>query len=114
MGMYDDIRCDAPLPDMGCPVTTRDFQTKDFDCVLDKFVITADGKLLHDGVRRRFHGMFNFYHYDTKIDTWWQYEAKFTDGCLVEITPVECRKRIAPYPNIKYHHYFPTTCGGQL
>lgn len=111
MGMFDDIHVDALLPDMGFPVTTADFQTKDFECLMDHYIITADGKLLRDGAPVLFHGLLNFYHYDTKIDTWWEYEAKFTDGTLVDIKPVECRKLVSAHPNIKHHTYFPSSDG---
>lgn len=111
MGMFDDIECRAELPAVGPDPGTRHFQTKDRECCLDKYVITEDGKLLLDGESVSFHGMLNFHHFDTKTDIWWAWVAKFTDGALVEIKPVECRKLISPYPNIKYHHYFPADGG---
>lgn len=42
MGMFDDVRCERELPD---GFDGRDFQTKDFACELDKYTITADGRL---------------------------------------------------------------------
>lgn len=47
MGMYDDIKCEVPLPD---DYTPKDgvFQTKDFDCELTTYTITKDGRLVSD------------------------------------------------------------------
>ena len=124
MGMFDDIHCDYPLPD-GCQ--EKRFQTKDLDCQLDLYTMTAEGRLLKEEVDRyepipesewtyvdatglleqhwhelskrrpifiqrdtNFHGILNFYtstgsNQDGTIK-WYEYEAKFTDGVLVEIT----------------------------
>ena len=46
MGMFDDLRCDAPLPD-DTPASTI-FQTKDFACNMATHVISADGVLILD------------------------------------------------------------------
>lgn len=108
MGMFDDIRCDAELPKVGPDPKTRCFQTKDRECQLDQYVITADGRLLLDGDPVDFHGMLNFHHFDNKSATYWQWVAKFTDGRLIEIKPVEIHRLISPYPNLRHHHYFPT------
>jgi len=81
--MFDDITCEHPLPADPKPPGTS-FQTKDFDCFMDRYTITADGYLLRNGESVPFHGMINFYTY-TRDDMWFEYEAKFTDGRLVEI-----------------------------
>lgn len=44
MGMFDYIRCEAPLPDGWQP--SEWMQTKDFDCEMVCHVITADGRLM--------------------------------------------------------------------
>ena len=44
--MFDKIRCEQPLPDGWQPA--EPMQTKDFDCELVEYVITADGRLLCD------------------------------------------------------------------
>jgi hypothetical protein len=106
MGMFDDIRCTAKLPQIGPDPGTRDFQTKDFDCARDQYYITSDGCLFKGRELIAFHGLLRFNHFDTKIDTWWEYEAKFTDSALIEIKPVEIRKLVGKYPNIEYHYYF--------
>lgn len=42
MGMFDDVRCDVPLPDGH---TGQSFQSKDFECEMSKYTITKDGRL---------------------------------------------------------------------
>lgn len=44
-------------------------------------------------VNTNFHGMLQFYTYDSKTMEWWCYEAKFTDGRCVEIACVEYEHR---------------------
>lgn len=91
------------------------WQTKDFDNILSIAEITEDGKLrykkftyewdenaesgmteltglngalIEDNVHwvdlPDYHGFVNFYTHD-KNDKWWEFDAKFTDGNLVEI-----------------------------
>lgn len=43
MGMYDNLKCDYPLP--GNPVGIE-FQTKSFDSLLDDYTILSDGRLM--------------------------------------------------------------------
>lgn len=45
MGMFDDIAVDYPLP-TECPC--KDFQSKDLDCNLDRYRITAQGRLIRE------------------------------------------------------------------
>ena len=103
MGMFDDVLCEQPLPDG----YEGEFQSKDFECLLDTYKISAEGRLLRReyewveaddaplGIRKErrgwtdteYHGTFRFYDYaDDK--SWHEYEAKFTDGQLVEISQV--------------------------
>ncbi|MGH3090684.1 MAG: hypothetical protein ACRDSJ_25675 [Rubrobacteraceae bacterium] len=47
MGMYDEIRREYPLPQTGYRVLPEHtFQTKDLECLLDKYTITASGLLI--------------------------------------------------------------------
>lgn len=112
--MYDDVICEQPLPD-GYR-SGKGFQTKDFDCILATLIITADGRLLQrlswdDEEPQRdlnFHGTMHFYGYDKEKagppasphnpDLWHQYEARFTDGKLVEITVYKPPPRLTPEP----------------
>jgi len=92
-----------------------DWQTKDFDCIFSTAEITEDGKLKfrsfsygwdENGIStmtkvtgkkgalieknvewidlKDYHGFVIFYSSD-KNDDWWEFNAKFTDGKLVEI-----------------------------
>ena len=49
MGMFDEIRCDYPLPDR--EVQAHVFQTKSLDSGLDKYTISRDGRLILHHVR---------------------------------------------------------------
>ena len=50
MGMFDYLRCEAPRPDPAHQ--DLPFQTKDTPAqAMDTYVITADGRLLHERVR---------------------------------------------------------------
>ena len=49
MGMFDELRCEYPLPDAA--VQDEVFQTKSFDRELTNYTITADGRLIHHTVR---------------------------------------------------------------
>src|SRR5690348_10030584 len=48
MGMFDEVICEHPLP--GTPPdfieAGHPFQTKDLDCAMDVYQITADGRLM--------------------------------------------------------------------
>lgn len=47
MGMYDEIRCEYLLPETGYRVLPGHiFQTKDLECFLDRYTITAEGSLV--------------------------------------------------------------------
>ena len=94
MAMYDNVICDMPLPD-GYTPDCQDFQTKFFDCELETYRITKDGKLIRylfgrdleysDGDIVDFHGVFNFYDLNTKSKKWYEYDAKFLDGQCISI-----------------------------
>jgi hypothetical protein len=50
MGMFDNLQCKSPLPDGSD--NSRWFQTKDFDCALDNYTITAEGRLIWHKTRK--------------------------------------------------------------
>lgn len=84
MGLFDYIKCNYPLPDN----FTGNLQTKDFGCELVTHVITNEGRLLKEQYDLNFHGILNFYGNEKKNDgsyEWHEYNAKFTDGQLVNI-----------------------------
>ena len=103
MGLFDYVNCAAPLPD-GKPTPRDKFQTKDFDCpYMEDYVITASGRLMKlkviynglagmstpEDVDLNWHGFLNFYYIDK--EEWREFNAKFTDGQLVEIIQIKGR-----------------------
>ena len=49
MGMFDEIRMEYPVPDS--EVQDHWFQTKDFHCIMDRYTVSKDGRLIHHKVR---------------------------------------------------------------
>lgn len=45
MGMFDNIKCEYPLPE--AEAQDLHFQTKDFDCQMENYTITKEGRLVH-------------------------------------------------------------------
>jgi hypothetical protein len=103
MGLFDYVRCEVPLPDG----FAGELQTKDFDDpYMETYTIRADGRLIHDKPRydidppgthhglidTNFHGVLNFYGSEGTAGgedwKWHEYNAKFTDGDLVEIVQI--------------------------
>lgn len=93
MGMFDDLRCEVPIPDG----FAGPFQTKDFGCMLKTHVISASGRMMIDPgftfddpaerIDANYHGFVRFYGHDP-AGKWHEYQAKFTDGQLVGIEVV--------------------------
>lgn len=58
---------------------------------MDKYTITADGKLLVNCYAEttptlvEFHGDLEFHTFDGKTSEWWSYIARFTEGRCVRI-----------------------------
>jgi len=96
MGMFDDITCEYALPGEPKPKDII-FQTKDFDCLLDHYMITKDGRLTKENSQVQFHGALRFYTY-TDDDMWFEYEANFADGRLIEIQPISIYRNSAGGP----------------
>jgi len=100
MGMFDELRCEYPLPDGFDPHGER-FQTKDTpEQYLDLYVLTSEGTLRHEasGACIPYHGALTFYATNitgagpkgviTKDDTppWWaEYVALFDHGQLLKL-----------------------------
>jgi len=123
MGMYDELTCEMPLPEQPRPPECRVFQSKDTPAqLLERYTITIVGRLIHHTVRyeevpeserpyphmpfigcmravptgdvdTNYHGMLEFYTYDSRTNEWWSYEAKFTDGQCVDIRCLEYERR---------------------
>lgn len=97
--MFDYVRCEFPLPGEPKP-EVPDFQTKDFDCFMQRYFIRADRSLWCEtggGVEQvAFDGVFGFYTLEhRRVDEdgiWFEYEVKFKEGALVWIELVEIHK----------------------
>jgi hypothetical protein len=98
MGLYDEIRWDAALPE-GHPPDSRLFQTKSLDPCMDHYVVTPEGRLLlagngfedgadlpdteiSQGIDVEFHGDLRLSSGDR------EYLARFTHGTLEWIRPL--------------------------
>ena len=113
MGLYDSIYTNYRLPNIEISQdltlnfnagNTRqfgyetEFQTKDFDCVLDRYLITSHGRLFvtNAGINEdtNYHGMLTFY---TVVRPplgggyYIEYHSKFSDGKIIEVRG-ECLK----------------------
>ena len=86
--MYDEILCDAPLPD-GFEAAGVRFQTKSFPSpCLQRYRITAGGRLIDTpGNDLEPDGHIIFYTSDAD-STWREYRARFLSGQLGEIVRV--------------------------
>lgn len=99
MGMFDTVTCEQPLPD-GADSGSLEFQTKDMKFPgLDTYKISRSGRLIGPDGDMDFHGHLNFYgssgwrqsQGDNSDYEWHEYDAKFTDGQLVEIVTVSAK-----------------------
>jgi hypothetical protein len=108
MGMYDNIRCEYPLPD-GYE-DRGEFQSKSLDCSMATYLITKEGKLVQEhagswGEERGPEGELNFTgsvgFYDSNLErggqdwvltgdglpyAWREYTALFQEGKLLSLT----------------------------
>ncbi|MAY36584.1 MAG: hypothetical protein CMN84_10835 [Spongiibacteraceae bacterium] len=84
--MYDEICCDAPLPD-GLDAKGTIFQTKSFpDAYGARYTISDGGRVLDArGVDMEVDGYISFY---ANKDVWREYQAYFRDGNLDRIAVV--------------------------
>jgi len=116
MGMFDRLTCKMALPAQPRPPKDRAFQTKyTTPQFLERFTITAAGRLIHHTVRyeevpnqraplpvtpwvgsiravsdgdmdTNVHGLLEFYTYEDSTREFRRYDARFTDGQCVDIT----------------------------
>ena len=112
MGMFDNVEVEYPLPDEAAR-HVGEWQTKDLDCWMDVYRLTAEGRLMEEvyhtedrsdksappgslaSVRgiwskvhedwkdMNYHGVLNFYGHTTHGREWVEYNATFTNGQLV-------------------------------
>lgn len=98
MGMFDRIRVDMKLPGYS-EVTDDEFQTKDLDCYLDDYVISANREIyrefweIHEITGEQIHRRdyltnlnktINFYN-STSPNAWRDYYAEVRNGKVVRI-----------------------------
>lgn len=118
MGLFDDIRCEAKLPDSE-PMDGH-YQTKDTPSqYMDLYVIKKDGTLWHEeydvedrsdpdakGAMRfagcmarvnkrmvpqqEFSGTLNFYGATKQTGRWKEYQAEFIDGKMDSVVSIRC------------------------
>lgn len=97
MGLYDIVKVDCPLPEVG--KVDWAFQTKDMENMLSEYLITENGELWqtvidwYEGAMPEpiqvmawgepYHGYLNFYHIVDGM--WYDFVAKFVDGKVVSI-----------------------------
>ena len=93
MGMFDLIYSYRPLPECDLPQEIA-FQTKNFECLLDYYIIKTDRRLfrcqsmdeervdLVGAVDTEYHGDIRFYGGEPR-GTRYEFIARFTDGTLV-------------------------------
>lgn len=116
MGMFDEIRCDAPLPD-GYDADGVWFQSKSFpDCGLCRYAITKAGRLL-DAANNDLEpeGYLNFYTNDPPQDDsggraslWREYRAHFVAGQLRSIVRVADDEPASRYYGLASFRWFNT------
>lgn len=114
MGMFDEVKCNMPLPD-GRVSPGSWFQTKSLCCCMGKYTITAEGRLISHKYRYDIEGTWDArpgvmlpkynpvhigdvdmdYHGDismcasTKDDTFVEYVVRFTHGTVEWIRPYD-------------------------
>lgn len=107
MGMYDNLKISTsklPLSDAEKSAIgeNADWQTKDFDCILSTAEITDEGKLrlltpkqgsksfnTADGTWVDINDMESVNFYTSVNDVWYEFEAEFVEGKLVDIKRVQ-------------------------
>lgn len=104
MGLFDFLRIEYSLPGDPPSWSLAAFQTKDLGCLMQQYIVTADGKLVKENGRAEdFTGTVNFYTSnvvamgpgiyteDGEDARWLEYGADFTAGQLTAIREVENR-----------------------
>lgn len=110
MGMFDYLKIENEIKipaskefkSLNIDLNSLEFQTKDLDNCLDEYVIKNNKKLYLKSIDRskavvrnkliKYHGIINFgtvYSTDT-INYFLDYQAKFTDGLLINIKLKKC------------------------
>jgi len=122
MGLFDDVKCEYPLPDR--EHQGREFQTKDLDCLMDHYTITREGRLIRHARTRRggpsrdiewpIHGDIRIYDFDRERDEAIEYIARFTHGRVEWIRRPGAGKPAAPEELLPGLRSDPETAGPSL
>jgi hypothetical protein len=113
MGMFDEIQCEAALPDDACEAEAC-FQTKSFpDPCMCRYRITASGRFVDSaGNDLEPTGYVTFYAYpkdpapgDTSFELV-EYRAKFSDGNLESIVRMRSAERCDVYYGLASFRWF--------
>lgn len=122
MGMFDEITCEYPLPESGyrVPFGHAGFQTKDLECLMDRYTISVEGRLIRHDVRYEwregdegdvfggylepvsetledtgYHGDLRFYDAFSVVGggrVWIEFAARFTEGAVSRVEVAEIRE----------------------
>ncbi len=110
MGLFDTVRCKYPLPNPAHQ--DMEFQTKDLDCLLHRYTITCDGKLMRHpysggkgperDVEWPIHGDIRMYGSDPKNKKEFvEYTVRFTHGCVESIRRYDSSERLVDEPPVE-------------
>lgn len=116
MGMFDEIVCEASLPDGG-PAAATVFQTKSVPCPsLSRYRVTADGRLLDVyGRDLEPEGVMVIYANGPSPAllaaapdqlTWWEYRLRFRSGRLAAIEAVQPGEKADRHPGLMSFRWF--------
>ena len=120
MGMFDELRCEYPLPGIQPedPAVLQRMQTKDFECSLGVFTVDAD-KWLRDSKGEIYRWLGNVYFYGSNFAAssgattytsdgqdceWTAYKARISFGRLTSVEQVEyARKPAKPMKDLGWN-----------
>ncbi len=97
MGLFDNLKCKANLPEGNKELQEEIFQTKSLDCLLETYIITKNKKLVIETKKGTktilYHGDIIFYtftgNHEDKTYKWHEFIARFTNGKLQYIKKVK-------------------------
>mgnify|MGYP001567129576 CR=1 FL=1 len=91
--MFDRLTCKWELPKEYASLQNKEFQTKHFECMLDDYIITKEGRLIRKAERNGKEWVDTEYHGDLGIwainekDTLQTITLRFTHGKIEGIIP---------------------------
>jgi hypothetical protein len=88
MGMFDNVQVEFELEDCANP-ELENWQTKDFHCALDTYVLTHSGHIVGPDGLMDYSGSVNFYSYENNV--WLEYTATYEQGILQSVEKINGR-----------------------